>query len=147
MRDAELTVRVDVAAPQEVVWRVLTDWERQREWMVGTTVTVTDRDGHSVGSGLAAFTGLGRLGFTDTMRITTWDPPRRCEVRHTGRLVRGFGVFDVEPQGDAASVVAWTELLDLPLGPLGRLSWPVVRPAARVGLAVSLRRLAKLCER
>jgi hypothetical protein len=34
----------------------------------------------------------GPAGFTDTMKITEWDPPRRCVVRHTGRAVRGTGV-------------------------------------------------------
>lgn len=141
----ELTVRTPVEAPAASVWRVLTDWERQGDWMVGTTVRLASGDGRSVGAKLAARTGIGPFGFTDTMKITVWDPPRRCEVLHTGRLVRGAGVFDVEPRGAAATVV-WTERLQLPFGVFGRWGWPLVRPAFRAGLKLSLSRLARLCE-
>ncbi|MGH3735730.1 MAG: SRPBCC family protein [Micromonosporaceae bacterium] len=143
---AELTVRTPVDAPAGTVWRVLTDWERQSEWMVGTTVRLTRGDGHSIGSELAARTGVGPVGFTDTMEIIMWEPPRRCEVLHTGRLVRGVGSFTVEPASAAAATVVWTERLDLPLGVLGRWGWPLVRPAFRAGVRRSLTRLARLCE-
>ena len=38
---------------------------------------------------LRAVTAIGPVGFTDTMEIVEWDPPHRCVVRHTGRVVRG----------------------------------------------------------
>ncbi|MGH3730650.1 MAG: SRPBCC family protein [Micromonosporaceae bacterium] len=151
----ELVEEVDVAAPPEQVWRVVTDWPRQGEWMLGTTVRVASGDGRSAGSELAAFSGLGPFGFTDTMVITTWDPPHRCAVRHTGRLVRGTAEFTVRPgtvrpgtvrPGAAGAVVLWREALDLPFGVVGRLGWTLVRPAFRAGVRHSLRRLARLCE-
>lgn len=76
------------------------------------------------------------------MVITEWDPPRRCVVRHTSRVVRGSGVFEVRPNG-TGSEFRWTELLDLPLGVLGRLGWLVVRPLAQRGMDASLRRFAR----
>jgi hypothetical protein len=31
------------------------------------------------------------------MQIVEWRPPRRCVVRHLGRIVQGEGVFEVFP--------------------------------------------------
>lgn len=109
--------------------------------MWGTRV----RGGHGVGAEVAAWTGIGPVGFTDTMVITEWDPPRRCVVRHTGRVVRGGGVFEAIPAGPHCEF-RWVEQLDLPrvlAGPVGRAA---IRPLARVGLDFSLRRFARLVE-
>jgi hypothetical protein len=142
--DLELTV--DVPAAPEVTWRAATDWERQGDWMVGTAVSVTGGDGRSVGSTLSARTGAGPLGFTDTMVITEWDEAgRRCVVRHTGRVVRGDGIFSVTAAPGGQSVFHWGEKLDLPLGAAGRVGWPVVRPAFVAGVKLSLRRFARFC--
>ncbi|HEX6074304.1 MAG TPA: SRPBCC family protein [Micromonosporaceae bacterium] len=135
----ELTESVDVSVPAERLWHAVTDWHRQGEWMLGTTVRITAGDGRSVGSRLAART----YGVTDLMVITVWDPPRRCEVSHTGRLVRGVGVFEVRPRGPDAATFRWQERLELPLGTLGRWGWILVRPGFRAGLRVSLGRLAR----
>jgi len=150
MARREITVSVDVDAPVETVWREVTDWEAQGEWMLGTSVKVTRGDGTSIGSELAATTGLGPLGVTDTMEIVGWDPPHRATVRHTGRVVRGSGVFSVlerrTPDGREASTFVWSEQLDLPLGPLGAAGWPLVKPAFAWGVKHSLDGLARRCE-
>jgi hypothetical protein len=149
----ELTVPVDVDAPAEEVWRTVTDWERQGEWILGTRVRVTSSgDGRYPGATLSAFTGIGPLGFTDPMEVVEWtvppggDGPRRCVVRHDGTLVRGEGVFEVVELGSRRARFRWGELLDLPLGAVGRLGWAVARPVFRMGLEYSLRRMARLCE-
>lgn len=137
---------MDVDAPAEQTWRAAVDWERQGEWVLGTTVRATAQGGVGVGGGLEAFTGVGRLGFLDTMVITVWEPPRRCEVLHTGRVVRGTGVFSVEERPAGRSRFVWEEVLELPLGVVGRLGWPLVRPLFRAGVQRSLRRFARLVE-
>ncbi len=139
---AELTVTVDVDAPVPRVWAALTDWQRQGDWMLGTTVRPTAGAGDQVGDEIEARTGVGKLGFSDRMRITRWEPPHVCEVLHVGRLVRGPGTFAVRERGTGSTVV-WSEQLDLPFGRLGRWGWPVVRPAARWGLQLSLHRFAR----
>ncbi|MEJ2864893.1 SRPBCC family protein [Actinomycetospora flava] len=150
MARREITVSVDVDAPVETVWREVTDWENQGDWMLGTSVKVTHGDGVSLGTRIAAFTGVGPVGFTDTMELVGWDPPHRATMRHTGSLVRGSGVFTVvERRGDdgrEGSTFTMSEQLDLPLGPLGALGWPVVRPAFAWGLQRSLDDLARRCE-
>ena len=134
-----------VAAPVHRVWSALTDWARQGEWMLGTTVRPTSGDGQGVGGGIEAFTGIGRLGVLDVMEITVWDPPHRCHVLHVGRLLRGTGEFEVAPH-EGGSIVRWREDLRLPLGGLGRAAWWVVGPLARYGVRRSLRAFARQLE-
>jgi carbon monoxide dehydrogenase subunit G len=140
---AELAVSIEVDAPQERVWSALTDWTAHDAWMLGTRAT----GGSGVGETVEAFTGIGKVGFLDTMVIRVWDPPERCVVRHTGEVVRGSGAFEVEALGPTRSRVVWSEWLDLPLGALGRWGWLVVRPVARLGLLASLKRLKAHVER
>lgn len=140
----EITSRIRVRADPQRVWDLAMDWSRQREWVPATVV----RGGTGAGAEVVARTALGRVGFTDTMVITEWTPPRRCVVRHAGRVVRGLGVFEVVPQGEL-SEFRWTELIDLPVPAavrpaatwLGR--WTVA-PLARLGLDYALRRFARL---
>ena len=152
----ELIERVDVDAPPERVWAALVDWDRQGEWMLLTDVRAVDGNGQGVGGQLAAVTGIrlpGRLlggrrvGVLDRMLITAWEFPRRVDVRHTGRVVRGTGSFEVRPRGNGGSTFVWTEGLDLPLGVLGRAGWPLVRPLMAAGVRSSLRRFAGFAQR
>jgi hypothetical protein len=102
--------------------------------------------GRAEGESISAFTGIGRIGFLDTMTITVWEPPRRAVVRHTGKVVRGSGSFEVQPLGDRRSRVVWSEWVLLPFGPIGRLGWPIAKILVRGGLQLSLRRLARYVE-
>ncbi|MGH3717687.1 MAG: SRPBCC family protein [Pseudonocardiaceae bacterium] len=140
-----LTRRVDVNAPPETVFAAATDWERQGEWMLGTTVRIRRGDGRSVGSELEALTGIRGIGVTDSMRITVWDAPARCEMCHLGRVVRGTGTFAVVPRGRDSATFEWAEELELPLGVLGALGWPLIRPLFGWGLRFSLNRFADFC--
>lgn len=143
---AEISVSVDVQASPQRVWDALVDWDRQGEWMLLTRVRGTTQNGQGVGGGIEGWTGIGPLGVLDTMVIRTWEPPRRCIVRHTGRIVRGSGAFEVEDLGDGRSRFRWAEYLDLPLGVLGRLGWPLVKPGMAWGVRYSLRKFAALVE-
>lgn len=140
---AELVVTQVVEAPAQQVWEVLTDWSVHHEWMLFTRA----EGGRAEGASVEAFTGIGKLGFRDTMTITVWEPPQRAVVRHTGRVVRGSGAFEVQPLGEHRSRVVWSEWVQLPFGILGRLGWPLARLVVSAGVAVSLRRLARYVER
>ena len=137
----ELEVQVD--APVARTWAAATDWDKQGEWMLGTRVRGTAQGGQGIGGGVEAFTGKGPLGFLDTMEITAWDPPYRCDVLHTGRVVRGTGTFEVRELDETRSTFCWSEDLELPLGALGRLGWPLVRPLLLSGVRRSLDRFAR----
>jgi carbon monoxide dehydrogenase subunit G len=130
-----VTAALDVDAPADRVWAALTDWVGQSAWMPLTAVEVVAGDG-GLGTRLSARTGLGPLGFVDPMTIDVWDPPHRCEVQHHGRVVRGRGIFIVEPLGATRSRVIWTEEVE---GALARATAPVTRPA----LLFALRRFAR----
>lgn len=145
--NGSVSVSVDAPAGPEQVFSLLTDWPRHSEWMILTHADVIAGDGHSVGSRLAAFSGVGRVGFLDTMEITRWEPPRTVAVRHTGTLVRGTGVFHVLPREGGGSSIVWEEELELPFGPVGRVGWPLARPLSAALLRLSLRRLADLSGR
>ncbi|WP_370946797.1 SRPBCC family protein [Amycolatopsis sp. cg5] len=142
----DVVLSVEVNAPAGTTWLALTDWARQREWMLGTDVRVLEGNGRSVGTKLAAFTGLAGIGFTDTMEITTWEPPVRCVVRHLGSIVKGTGVFQVTSNGPHRSTFVWAEHLSLPFGLVGRLGWPVVKPAMMLGVRQSLQKFARFAE-
>jgi uncharacterized protein YndB with AHSA1/START domain len=142
----DVRAEVMIAAPAERVWSVLMDWPRQAEWILGTRVRVATGDGASVGSTLEAWTGVGPLGFLDTMTITAWDPPRRCDVVHTGRVVRGTGSFIVQPVPGGRTRFLWREDLEIPLGAAGHAGWTLIRPATEFGIRRSLNRLAALVE-
>lgn len=145
-RAVHVALDVVVGAPPAALWAAVTDWERQSEWMLGTRVRVVDGPAEGVGARLEAFTGVGPAGFVDSMVVTEWDPPRRATVRHTGRVVRGSGLFEVFALPGGRSRFVWSEDLELPLGLLGRLGFPVVRPVFLAGVRASLARLAEAVE-
>ena len=69
------------------------------------------------------------------------------DVLHTGRVVKGTGIFEVVDLGGGRSRFVWSEILDLPLGLLGRLGFPLVRPLFAWGVQRSLKRFARYVER
>lgn len=144
MPTAHIELPVQIAAPRQTVWSVLTDWNQQGRWMLGTDVWITDGDG-ALGSRLAAFTGFGGVGVLDTMRITEFEAPQHCKVSHDGAILRGEGGFDLSAGGPRTTTVVWWETLYLPV--VIGWGWPLVKPAFAHGVRTSLDRLAKLCEK
>jgi hypothetical protein len=145
-KPAHVSLEIDIDAPPEQVFAAITAWEDQGAWMLGTRVELRGGDGESVGSQIAAWTGAGPLGFWDTMVITSWDPPHRVDVLHTGSFVRGTGTMEVVALPQHRSRFIWSEDLDLPLGVLGRLGWPVAKAPFLAGVRASLTRFARLVE-
>ena len=54
--------------------------------------------------------------------------------------------MEVVALADGRSRFLWSEDLDIPLGALGRLGWPLARPAFMAGVNHSLRKLAAVIE-
>ena len=145
-RPAHVALDVVIDAPVERVFDAFSQWSEQGRWMLGTRVEVRVGDGRSVGSELAAWTGAGPAGFWDTMEITRWEPPYRVDVLHTGKVVKGTGIMEVVALPGGRSRFVWSEDLDLPLGRLGRVGWPVARPAFLFGVRKSLEAFGRLVE-
>ena len=147
----ELRVSIDVAAPPERVFEAMTDWAHQGEWMPGTSVAVVKGSGQAVGDEIVARTALSkgklnRAGFDDPMRITGWERPVRCEVLHLGKVVRGAGVFEVEPLSTGGSRYTWIEWVDPPLGVVGQVGLRVARRPTELALRIALKRFARWVE-
>ena len=75
MSTVMLSRLVTVNASADTVFSSITDWSRQSEWMIGTTVKGADQLGLGVGGTILARTSIGILGFNDPMTITQWAPP------------------------------------------------------------------------
>lgn len=140
---------VEVAAAADRVWGYLTDWPRQAEWIPFTRVQPVDA-AEGVGGRIRAWTGVGAVGFWDPMTITSWDVhddgSARCEMLHTGRVVRGDAQFVVRPRGPNACTFLWSEHLDIPGGSLGAFGWKLVGGLMQNLVDVSLRRMATRAE-
>ncbi len=138
---------VDINAPADDVFRAVVDWCGQDKWIPFTHVRPRQKAGIGIGGEIEAFTGIGRIGFLDTMTITRWDAPFRVDVLHTGAVVRGIGIMSVRPLSETTSRFYWGEDLDLPFGAVGLAGWQIFKPAFGVGMRKSLREFARLVER
>jgi hypothetical protein len=143
--NASVEASVYIAATPEQAFGELIDTEGQGRWMLSTKIYPVEGGvaAPDVGSRLVAFTGFAGIGILDVMEVTEHEPSRRWVVAHQGRVIRGSGIFTVDP-APGGSTVHWTEQLELPFGIIGRIGWPLVRPAVRWGLRHSLRQFARL---
>jgi carbon monoxide dehydrogenase subunit G len=115
-----LEVVQDVAAPRETVWAVLTDWERQSEWMLDAkAVHVLTPQREGVGVTIRCPTNLFGVTVQDVMRVTEWEEPTRLGVTHLGKIITGSGAFDLVALGPERTRVRWWEEVDPPLGAVG----------------------------
>lgn len=137
---------VDIAAPANVVFDAVVDWRGQDRWIPLTTVRAGRNAGIAVGGEVAAYTGIGALGFLDTMTITRWDVPHRVDVLHTGSVVKGIGIMTVRSIGPNQSRFYWAEDLEIPLGMVGKIGWALIKPAFGVGMQAALKRFGELIE-
>jgi hypothetical protein len=144
--------QIRVEAPVRRVWDYVTDWPRQGEWIPFTRVEVVPRGAvaRGVGGRVRARTGVGPVGFWDPMTITSWerqsDGSARCEMLHTGAVVRGDAEFAVVAEGPDECTFVWSESIDVPGGLLGSLLWRLGGRAVRRGVDLALRRMARAVE-
>jgi hypothetical protein len=150
----EIEILINIDAPPLKVWEAIVDWESQSNWMALTEVWVApgaQRAG--VGARIEAFTGLRAkrasanglplFGFLDTMTVTRWEAPTRCDVLHTGTVVKGSGTFIVEERANGFARFRWSEIVELPFGYLGALLWPFARIGLLGSVKFSLKALAR----
>lgn len=145
----ELAVGVEVDAVPQLVWEVLTEWERQPGWMVDArSVTVVSEARRGTGVTLRVPTSLLGATVVDVMRVTDWQEAERLEVVHLGRIIRGRGAFELSPLPGGRTQLTWREWIDPPLGWVGRLGTEmVVVPFTRRLFARSLDNLVREIER
>lgn len=149
----EIEIVIDIEASPARVWDAIVDWEGQSAWMALTQVWVAPGAPRAgVGARIEAFTGLRArkasssglppIGFLDTMTVTRWEAPTRCDVLHTGKVVKGTGTFIVEPRAGGARF-RWSEVVEVPGGYLGAALWPFARVGLYGSVKFSLKALAR----
>jgi uncharacterized protein YndB with AHSA1/START domain len=131
-----IAIERTIAAPPPQVWDVVTDWAGYGRWMPLTTMRVEQGPPH-VGWSFAGLTGVGRLRFSDEMRITAWDPPAEAgqgafAVVKVGRVLSGWAKVSVVPTaGGANTRLVWLESIGLRPALLGRLLAPLTDRVSR----------------
>lgn len=137
---ATFTIERAVAAPPPRVWEVITDWAAYARWMPLTTMR-RDPGPTGVGWSFAGLTGVGRLRFSDVMRITDWAPPADMgsgtfRLVKVGHLLAGWAEVSVVPiaNGEQTQLV-WRENIVIRPVVLGRLLVPLTGRINRVVFA------------
>lgn len=138
MRSNHIAMSLVIKAPIERVWAALTDWESQGEWMLQTTVEVTSKIREGVGTTIAAFTGIGKLGVMDHMEVTSWQPPHICDVVHTGKIIKGTGRFQLVKIDADTTRFDWSEEILAP-----RVIFLLIAPGLYAGVRISLIKLGR----
>lgn len=127
-----------INAPIERVWAAIADWESQGDWMLQTRVEVTSEIREGVGTSIAAFTGVGKLGIMDHMSVTSWSPPFICDVIHTGPIIKGTGRFELTSLSPNSTRFDWSEEVLAP-----RALFLLIAPGLYLGVRISLSALRR----
>ncbi len=127
-----------IQAPIETVWASLADWESQGDWMLQTTVEVSSDIREGVGTTIAAFTGIGKIGVMDHMQVTKWEPPFICDVLHTGKIIKGTGRFQLTAIDAQSTRFDWSEEILAP-----RALFLLIAPGLYAGVRFSLANLSR----
>jgi carbon monoxide dehydrogenase subunit G len=140
-RPVVIEIHDTMPGPPEVVWALLTDWERQGEWMrEASEFEVIGRQREGVGVEARAKVRIAGITTRDRIRVTMWEPPRILVIEHQG-WVKGTGELQMVPVKEGTRI-RWRESLFPParLGPLGvvglRSFAPVLRRIFRRDLRV-----------
>ena len=138
MRSNHIAMSLAIKAPIEKVWAALADWESQGDWMLQTRVDVTSEIREGVGTTIAAFTGIGKLGVMDHMVVTSWQPPHICDVLHTGKIIKGTGRFELVVIDAETTRFNWSEEILAP-----RVLFLLIAPGLYAGVRISLTKLGR----
>lgn len=141
------SITIIIDAPIETVWRKLVDWQSQSDWMAMTRVHASHNgaDDSGIGTMISAFTGVGRFGIEDAMRVTQWQPPTFCAVNHYGRWIKGIGEFTLESMenrelNSISTSFHWYEEIEG-----SRFLLNILKPGILTAVYFSLRKFARTC--
>ena len=140
----EFRVSVHIDANIEQVWEKLVNWKSQSEWMALTKVWSSVDDAANpasesgVGTEIFAFTGIGKFGILDKMRVTKWSPPTFCAVDHYGKFIKGIGEFRLTAVSQDRVRFDWYEEIAAP-----KFILALVKPGIIVAVTYSLRKFAR----
>lgn len=136
----EFRVSVEISAPVEKVWEELIDWKSQGEWMALTRVwsSADVSKDSGIGTDIKAFTGVGKFGILDEMKVVEWRPPTFCAVDHYGKFIKGIGEFSLVQLSSERTRFDWYEKIEAPKWVLA-----VIKPGILIAVRYSLRKFAR----
>jgi hypothetical protein len=122
---------IEIRAPIDICWRVLTDFAAYPEWNpIVRQLSGRPREGGRI---MIRSQPIGRLPVTLRPRVLAWDPPHELRWRSTfvwGRLFSGEHGFRLEPIDDDRARFVQDETFGGLLVPLySRLRLPATRLA------------------
>lgn len=139
MKIKEFRVSLRIPATTQEVWDELVTWKNQGDWMALTKVTSSNigpKDS-GVGTTIEAFTGIGKFGILDQMKVVDWQPPKYCKVDHYGKFIKGIGIFNLKEE-DGMTRFDWYEEIKAP-----RALLILTKPFILIAVYVSLRKFAR----
>lgn len=144
---ARIEVVTHVEAPPERVWEVLTEFERQGDWMVDLrSIKMLSEQRAGVGVAVRCYTDILGVAVRDDMVVTEWEPSEVLGVRHIGRLIAGVAAFELTPT-ELGTRLVWWEEVDAPLGGIGdAVAGLVIVPWVTKVFRRSLARLKRISE-
>lgn len=134
-----------VQSPPEAVWAVLSDGDKYREWVVGTSDSEELDGWPAVGSAIRYTVRIGPWRLHGDTVVRRCDPPRELQLEaRSGPLGSARIAIEVLAWGENALII----LDEHPLsGPGGRLHNVALDAVLQVRHRTMLRRLAEVVER
>ncbi len=130
--------------PPDVVWRLITDWEHQDDWMLeASDFVVTSEQREGVGVEAEARIKIGGISTRDKVRVIGWEPEKRLAIEHLG-WVSGKGEIFLTPLGGTRTHLFWREELYPPVGIAGAVGITAFKPVMYRIFKRDLRVLAAL---
>lgn len=143
-RSVVVETSITVDADPQVIWELITDWERQGDWMLeASRFEVIGEQREGVGVRASATVKIAGITTRDEVRIIGWEPPYRLAIRHEG-WVSGTGELFMTPVTTTSTYVFWREQLEPPLGLVGAIGMIGIKPIMKKIFDRDLRVLAQL---
>jgi carbon monoxide dehydrogenase subunit G len=119
---------IELPGPPDLVWRMLTDWERQGDWMLEASDFEVVSD-HREGTGVTAdaTVKIGGISTRDRIRVDVWEPNTHLGIEHLG-WVGGRGDLRLVDLGDGRTRLDWREELRPPMGFVGAIGMRLFVP-------------------
>ncbi|MDQ3877237.1 MAG: SRPBCC family protein [Actinomycetota bacterium] len=143
-RSVVVETSITIDAPPQTIWSLITDWERQGDWMLeASEFVVVGEQREGVGVAAEATVKIGGIKTRDRVRVVGWEPPYRLAIRHEG-WVSGLGELFLTPVAAGETYVFWREQLEPPLGLVGATGIRVFKPLMRRIFRRDLQVLARI---
>lgn len=131
MKPVVIETSCELAADPAPVWRLITDWERQSDWMLEMSdVVVTSPHREGVGVTAEASIKIGGIRTRDVVRVDVWDEPHHIGLVHEG-WVGGRGDIRLSGGDSNGTRLHWREELYPPWGFVGAIGLRIFRPLLR----------------